>query len=131
MSLKIWGTPKYLEDLRLNRNSYVPEGYGMEVDYDKYNHMPNKHYPSAEAWWKKFCLNGETELKQSEIKEELLAELSNDRYLAMAVNHFVGKSFKSWLNKEGIDDLGGLTPKQCLKSEYGKKRLRMLFLTAA
>lgn len=48
----------------------------------------------------------------------------------MAVNHFVGENYKAWLDEKGISMLGGLTPRDCLALEYGRKRLKMLFLTA-
>jgi hypothetical protein len=108
----------------------VPEGQGLEVDYDEYDRSPTPDYPRAEDWWQKFCLNGSDELDKSELKIELLNELNGDAYLAMAVNHFVGKNYKTWMDKEGIEELGGLTPRQCLNSVFGMKRLRMLFLTA-
>ena len=111
-------------------NEIVPEGEGLEVEYDRYDRTPTPDYPNAEAWWQKFCLSGFDELEKSGLKAKLLKELNNDAYLAMAVNHFVGKNHKTWLDKEGIEDLGGLTPRQCLSSDYGMKRLRMLFLTS-
>jgi len=108
----------------------VPEGEGLEVDYDRHDIECDENYPSANEWWEKFCLNGEEELEKSGIKAELLLELNNDIYLAMAVNHFVGENYKTWLDKKGIGDLGGFTPRECLTSDYKMKRLRMLFLQA-
>lgn len=108
----------------------APGGEGFEIDYDKYNLNPDRKFSTSDEWWRSFCSLGRDELEKSDIKEELLAEVNGDVYLAMAINHFVGKNYKSWLDKGGIDVLGGLTPRQCMGSSYGMKRLRMLFLMA-
>lgn len=112
----------------IHSKNIIPEGEGFETDYDKYNMDPDRKFPTSDDWWKSFCLLGKDELEQSHIKEDLLSEVNGDEYLAMAINHFVGKNYKAWLDKEGIDVLGGLTPRQCMASSYGMKRLRMLFL---
>lgn len=108
----------------------VPEGLGSEIDYDNYDRNPDRFFASADDWWINYCLLGGEELKQSNIKTELLNDLNNDEYLAMVVNHFVGENYKNWLDRGDIDSLGGLTPRQCLNSAYGIKRLRMLFLAS-
>lgn len=108
----------------------VPEGEGFEVDYDEYNLDPDRKFSTADEWWRSYCCLDKEKLERSNIREELLAEVNNDVYLAMAINHFVGKNYKSWLDKDGIDVLGGLTPRQCMGTSYGMKRLRMLFLMA-
>lgn len=112
-----------------NKIEVVPEGKGFELEYDNYNAGQDRHFASADEWWKSYCLLGEKEFDASVLKEDLLRELNNDKYLAMVVNHFVGENYRAWLDKEGIDSLGGFTPRECLYSSYGIKRLRMLFLT--
>lgn len=110
------------------QKNIVPEGLGFEQDYDKYNTNPDRQYENADIWWKNYCLLGKEELEKCPFKNELLSILKNDIYLAMVVNHFVGKNYKTWIDKDDINNLGGLTPRQCLNSDYGTKRLRMLFL---
>jgi hypothetical protein len=113
-----------------NEKLIIPKGKGFEIDYDYYNTKKTRRYENADEWWKYFCLNGSDELEQSGLKADLIKELDGDTYLAMAVNHFIGKNYKAWLDNKGIEDLGGLTPRQCLGSDYRMKRLRMLFLTS-
>lgn len=112
------------------KDGVIPEGKGFELDYDKYGTQPNAFYDNAGEWWTNFCKLGEKELEESGIQKELVSELNGDRLMAMAVNHFVGENYKAWLDKKGISMLGGLTPRECLALEYGRKRLKMLFLTA-
>ncbi len=105
----------------------TPQGEGFEIDYDYYNTKKNRRFKNADEWWQAFCTNGADALERSDIKKELLRELDDDVCLAMAVNHFIGKNYVSWLDKKGMETLGGFTPRECLKSNYGMKRLRMLF----
>jgi len=108
----------------------VPEGEGFEIDYDKYGKDGDSYYKDADEWWGNFSKLGADELEQSELKDSLLKELNGDKCLAMVVNHFIGENYKTWLDKKGIDTLGGFTPRQCLSSDYGMKRLRMLLFMA-
>lgn len=61
-------------------------------------------------------------------KSERLTALNQDALLAMAVQHFVGENYSKWLDNKEMQDLGGLSPRECLESEFGMKRLRMLLL---
>lgn len=112
----------------MSENLKIPKGKGLELEYDRHDRTPTPNYPNAEAWWQKFCSNGVDELEQSEFKDELLKELNGDAYLAMAINHFIGKNFLVWLDRKDIPDLGGLSPRECLSTEWGTKRLRMLLM---
>lgn len=109
-------------------NSIVPEGEGFEVDYDNYERNSNRKFVTSEDWWNTFSSSGRVEWESCTFKQELLDEVNHDLNLAMVINHFVGTKFKSWMYKKDISDLGGLSPVECLKSEYGMKRLRMLFM---
>lgn len=110
-------------------NSVVPEGEGFEVDYDGYNFRKHRKYETSNQWWAHFCLIGKDELENCQFKTKLVASLNGDELLAMAVNHFVGANYEKWLKNKSIKALGGLSPEQCLQTEYGKKRLKMLLLT--
>ena len=107
----------------------VPEGKGFEVDYDKYGSRPTDYYKDSDEWWGAFAKLGEEEFAKSKIRTQLLNELNNDRTLAIVINHFFGLRAFEWLDKKRISKLGGLTPRQCLASDYGLKRLKMLLLT--
>ncbi len=106
----------------------IPEGKGLELDYDRHDRTPTQNYPNAETWWQNFCSNGADELENSPFKIELLKELDGDTYLAMAINHFIGKNYQEWLDRKDIPDLGGLSPRECLSTIWETKRLRMLLM---
>lgn len=106
----------------------VPEGKGFEIDYDNYERNPNRKFETSEDWWNAFASSGKDEWETCTFKEELLDEVNNDLSLAMVINHFVGAKFQEWMRRKDLSDLGGLSPAECIDSDYGMKRLRMLFL---
>jgi hypothetical protein len=106
----------------------MPEGTGFETDYEKYGSRPTDYYENSDEWWSEFAKLGEKEFSNSEIKDQLLSELRYDSELAYVINYFIGERAFQWLDREGISTLGGLTPRQCLDSEFGLKRLKMLLL---
>ncbi|MEZ5509899.1 MAG: hypothetical protein R3F47_08345 [Gammaproteobacteria bacterium] len=108
----------------------LPEGQGFENDYDNYGRNPKRKYSTADVWWHEFAKNGKAEWKECPFKDDLLSIVNQDLDLAMVIYHFIGEHYESWLNRKDIVDLGGLSPKECLGSKYGMKRLRMLFLQA-
>ena len=110
------------------RDKKIPEGAGFEIDYDKYNSVADRYFETADKWWEHFCLLGKSELDNCHFKVELIHELNGDKLLSMAVNHFVGRHYQEWLDKDDLESLGGLSPRMCLKSTYGLKRLKMLFM---
>lgn len=109
----------------------VPEGKGFEFDYDNYERNPNRKFSTSEEWWNAFASSGKSEWESCTFKEELLDAVNNDLNLAMVIYHFVGEKYHSWMDRKDIPDLGGLSPKECIESEYGIKRLRMAFMQAS
>lgn len=118
----------YLEVSKVSETMVFPEGKGFELDYDNYERNPNRKFSTSEELWNAFASTGADEWERCTFKEELLAEVNNDLDLAMVINHFVCEEYLSWLDRKDISDLGGLSPKECIQSEYGIKRLRMLFM---
>lgn len=106
----------------------IPEGEGVEVDYDKYGNRPTDYYKNSDEWWHAFAKLGEEEFANSKIMNQLLEELNHNTEVAIIINHFLGQRAFKWLDREGITELGGLTPRQCLDTDYGLKRLKMLLL---
>lgn len=119
-----------MEGFNLSESLIVPEGQGFELDYDNYERNPSRKFSTSEEWWNEFANSGKDEWKKCSFKDGLLEAVNNDLNLAMVINHFVGKNFAEWMERKDLSDLGGLSPKECLCSGYGMKRLRMLFLQA-
>lgn len=109
----------------------VPEGKGFEIDYDNYERNPNRKFPTSEDWWNAFASSGKDEWENCAFREELLSAVNQDLNLAMVINHFVGEKYPSWMDRKDIPDLGGLSPKECIQTKYGIKRLRMIFMQAS
>lgn len=107
---------------------YLPEGEGFEIDYDKYNANGEEKFATADDWWESYCLSGQEELEQCSFRDDLIAAMNGDELMAMVVNHFIGDNYLLWLDNVNIEELGGISPRECLKFEFGIKRLKMLFL---
>ena len=106
----------------------IPAGQGLEIQYDKYEKKPRRVYKTSQEWWEKFASNGIEEWAECSYQKELLEIVKDDINLAMVVHHFVGENFSKWAYAKDIPDLGGLSPVECLNTEWGTKRLRMMLM---
>ena len=112
----------------MSGNLLIPEGEGLEIDYDWYEKNPRKVHETSLERWEAFANCGIDEWKSCEFQDELLKVINYDTDLAMVIYHFIGKNFDEWLRRKDIPDLGGLSPLECLNTEWGTKRLRMLLM---
>jgi hypothetical protein len=60
-------------------------------------------------------------------KGELIAAVGGDELIARGVHAFAGDRWAAWLD-EGLPDLEGLTPRQCLASANTTRRLKGLLM---
>jgi hypothetical protein len=109
-------------------NNLISEGKGFEQDYDNYQNKPNRQYATADVWWETFANNGIGQWQDCLYKNELMKAVNHNLKLAMVIHYFIGANYKDWLHKTDIEELGGLSPQECLTSDYGMKRLRMFFM---
>lgn len=106
----------------------MPEGFGFELDYEKYSSRANRKFETADEWWNCYSDLARDEWEKFHLKEDLLSKVNGDCRIAWLIVHFVGTNYDSWLIRKDIDGLGGYSPKECLETTWGLKRLRMLFL---
>ena len=109
----------------------TPAGYGFELDYDKYSFHAHRKFNSADEWWIEYSALARDDWEAFPFKDDLLEKVNGDRPLAWIIARFVGVNYDCWLVRENIDGLGGYSPKECLTTAWGLKRLRMLFLQMA
>lgn len=114
-----------------NKIGKTPEGHGFELDYDNYGKRQPRKFASSEEWWNSYSDLARDEWEKFPLQHDLLEKVNGDHRIAWVIAHFVGVNYDGWLVRENIDGLGGYSPKECLETSWGLKRLRMLFLQMA
>ena len=85
--------------------------------------MGLEDYYSGDAAFHQYALAVEPEWAGCSLKEQLLAAVAGDKDLAVAIHYHFGARALEWFNEVG-PALDGLTPNQCLQTDWGKKRLK-------
>lgn len=114
-----------------NKRERTPEGQGFELDYDKYRGRLTQKFANADEWWNSYSDLARDEWGDFSMQQDLLEKVNGDHRLAWIIAHFVGEGYERWLTRDDIDGLGGYSPKECLETTWGVKRLRMLFMQMA
>lgn len=86
-----------------------------------------EQYFSGEEQWREFARLFEAEWARCDFKDELLSAVGGDREIAMVVYGSVLYRPLEWVDKS-IPALSGSTPRECSKTEDGRKRLKEMLM---
>ena len=86
-----------------------------------------ERYYSGDDIWAGFARAVMPEWRRCPFANQLVAELNGDRELAMVVWHHLRNQSLDWLNSTP-PVLDGLSPKDCLQTDWGLKRLKEALL---
>ena len=82
-----------------------------------------EHYYGGNEAWNHFAALGIDEWKNCPFQDELLDAVDGALDLAMVIYHEFDKHYDEWIENP-VPALGDMSPKECLKTDWGVKRLR-------
>ena len=82
-----------------------------------------EHFYSGDETWEHFAACGVEAWSSCERQEEVLDAVGGALELAMVIWHHFDDRYAKWL-ETNISALGGLSPRECLCTDWGIKRLR-------
>lgn len=85
--------------------------------------MPLEDFYAGDEGFHRLALACEPEWAGCTCQERLLLAVGGDRDLAVVCHYQLGGRVFAWLDS-AVPALEGLTPRQCLQSEAGRRRLK-------
>lgn len=82
------------------------------------------YYPGDDAWHR-FAILFVDEWATCQFQNELLSALDDDKEIAMVIYGSVFEHALQWID-EPVPALNNLTPRECMKTEAGRKRLKTM-----
>lgn len=86
-----------------------------------------ENYYPGDASWQKFAALFADEWSTCQFQNNLLSALNNDKEIAMVVYGSVWQNAPTWID-EPVPALNILTPRECMKTEEGQKRLKTMLM---
>lgn len=82
------------------------------------------YYPGDDSWHR-FAMLFADEWANCLFKDELLSALNDNEDIAMVIYASVRQNALQWID-ESVPALNSITPRECMKTEDGRKRLKTM-----
>jgi len=86
-----------------------------------------ENYHSSDAVWHRFAALFLDEWQTCQFKDELLSALDNDKEIAAVIYGSVWQNALQWIDNS-VPALDNITPRECMKTEDGRKRLKTMLM---